>query len=43
MIHKRQILLTKTESGKLYHQDGITKLGIKNISMDIVIHVWIWS
>jgi hypothetical protein len=39
MIHKRQILLTKTESGKLSHQEGITQLGIKNLSMVIFILV----
>jgi hypothetical protein len=39
IIHKRQILLIKTEARKLSHQDGITQPGIKTLSMDIVVIV----
>jgi hypothetical protein len=39
MIQKRQILFTKTESGKLSHQYGITQPCIKTLSMSIVILV----
>jgi hypothetical protein len=37
MFHRRKIFLTKTESGRLPHQYGITHPGTQIISLSIVI------
>jgi len=37
MFHRRQIPLSRMESGRLSHQDGITQLGIEKNYLTIVI------
>jgi hypothetical protein len=39
MCHMRQIPLTRIESGRLSHQDGITQPTIKTLSLAIVIPI----
>jgi hypothetical protein len=39
MFHRRKIPLTRMESERLSHQDGISQLGIKTLSLAIVILV----
>jgi hypothetical protein len=39
MFHKREIPLTRKKYGRSSHQYEITQLGIKTLSLDIVIPV----
>jgi hypothetical protein len=43
MFHMRQIFLTKTKSGRLFHQDGIIQSGTKILFWLLLLLQWFWS